>query len=194
MHFTQRQIEIIEAATQLIGEKGIQNLTTKNLAKQIGFSEPALYRHFKDKTEILKSVLIYYKENLSDGLSHINHSEITSLEKIKQMIEFQFKHFTKNPAVVMVLFSETSFQYNNTLAQVVAEIIIKKRAMVSQIIKNGQNQGDIRKDIKAEQLATVVMGSMRLTLLEWRLSDFSFDLLKKGKTLWETVYLLLKKG
>ena len=63
MNFTERQIEIIDASKDLIGRKGIQNLTIKNLAKKMSFSEPALYRHFKDKTEILKSP----KENSSPG-------------------------------------------------------------------------------------------------------------------------------
>ena len=53
MEFTNRQIEIIEAAKKLIGEKGIQNITTKNLAKEMAFTEAALYRHFKNKNEYL---------------------------------------------------------------------------------------------------------------------------------------------
>ena len=55
MKFTRRQIEIINAATQLIGDTGINNVTTKNLAEEMGFSEPALDRHFISKTEIRTS-------------------------------------------------------------------------------------------------------------------------------------------
>ena len=95
MDFTKRQIEIIKSATILIGEKGIQNLTTKNLAEKMSFSEPALYRHFKNKTEILKSVLLYYKSELKNELSAIINSEITGKEKIKAIIDFQFNHFNK---------------------------------------------------------------------------------------------------
>lgn len=193
MKLSKRQIEIIEAATVLIGEKGIQNLTTKSLAAEMEFTEPALYRHFKGKTEILKSVLIYYRENLWKGLKGLIKSELSGLEKINKMIEYQFNHFTKFPAVVMVIFSETSFQYDSVLSKVVSGIMTRKKAMVVEIIKSGQETGSIRSDITAEQLATVIMGSMRLTLLEWRLSDFGFDLNKRGETLWNTVELLLKK-
>ena len=51
--FTGRQIEIMEAATDRISKYGIQNLTIKTLATDIGLSEPALYRHFSSKNEIL---------------------------------------------------------------------------------------------------------------------------------------------
>lgn len=193
MEFSKRQIEIIQAATVLIGDKGIQNLTTKKLAAEMNFSEPALYRHFKDKTEILKSVLIFYKGDLGIGLKKIINSNLSGLDKVNKMIEFQFNHFTKFPAVVMVIFSETSFQYDNALSKVVSDIIIQKRIMVAKIIKSGQDEGKIRIDVNAEQLATIVMGSMRLTILEWRLSNFDFSLIKKGEALWKTIECLLRK-
>ena len=60
MEYTARQIEIINAATELMNQGGIQQLTTKSLAEKIGFSEPAIYRHFKNKTDILSSVLNYF--------------------------------------------------------------------------------------------------------------------------------------
>jgi len=43
--FTERQIEIIEAATHRIDQFGIQELTIKNLAADLNLSEAALYRH-----------------------------------------------------------------------------------------------------------------------------------------------------
>ncbi|MBT6982040.1 MAG: TetR/AcrR family transcriptional regulator, partial [Candidatus Marinimicrobia bacterium] len=94
MDLSKRQIEIIEAATQLIGKGGVKSLTTKTLAAEMGFSEPALYRHFADKNEILKSVLIYYKEKLKEGLTNVINSDLSGKEKIKGMIDFQFGHFT----------------------------------------------------------------------------------------------------
>ena len=46
MKFTERQIEILNASKDLIGTKGIQNLTIKNLAKKMSFSEPATLSSF----------------------------------------------------------------------------------------------------------------------------------------------------
>jgi len=193
MDLSKRQIEIIEAATKLIGKGGVQSLTTKTLAAEMDFSEPALYRHFADKNEILKSVLIYYKEVLRDGLTNVIHSDSAGKEKIKAMIDFQFKHFTKFPAVIMVIFSETSFQFDSQLSQTVSGIMLQKSKMVSSIIESGQQDGTIRKDIAPDQLATVIMGSMRFTILKWKLSKFNFDLIQEGETLWKTIDLLLKE-
>ena len=106
MNFTTRQVEIIEASKYLIGKKGIQNLTIKNLAKKMSFSEPAIYRHFKDKTEILKALLLFHREIIKSEIIKILDSEKPSLIKIQEIFKFKFKHIEKNPAFVMIIFSE----------------------------------------------------------------------------------------
>jgi AcrR family transcriptional regulator len=192
MSFTNRQIEIIEAATLLIGEKGIQNLTTKNLAAKMGFSEPALYRHFKNKTDILQSVLIFYRQELKGGVESILAKKNSGADKIQELMKFQFNHFAKNPAVVMVIFSETSFQYEETLSKVVLSILNQKKNLLENIIQLGQKDQSVREDLNPPQLADIIMGSMRLTILRWRLNDFKFDLIKEGDELWIAINKVLQ--
>ena len=69
--FSERQIEIIEAATKRIDEHGIQDLTIKTLAADLNLSEAALYRHFKSKNEILLGLLTYFIEEMKDRLDVI---------------------------------------------------------------------------------------------------------------------------
>jgi AcrR family transcriptional regulator len=57
MEIKERQIEIIEAAGEILTESGINALTTKNLAAKMGFSESALYRHYASKEEIVLTML-----------------------------------------------------------------------------------------------------------------------------------------
>ncbi len=192
MDLTKRQIEIIQAATKLIGDKGIQNLTTKNLAAEIGFSEPALYRHFKGKTDILVSVLGFYKKSLSQGMAGILTSDSTGVEKLVEILKFQFKHFSNNPAIVMVIFAETSFQYEKRLSNVVLDVLNRKKAMLEEIIVLGQNDGSIRKDVSPEHISSVFMGGMRFTILRWRLNEYNFDLNKEAELLSNAYKTLLK--
>lgn len=194
MDFTTRQVEIIEAATKLIGEKGIQNVTTKHLAEEIGFSEPALYRHFSGKTEILVSVLEYFREKMRTGLDPLLAKQESGLEKVHQLIKYQFKIFTSNPAIIMVIFAETSFQYDKKLSKTVSTLLEQKKQLVINILNEGVSDRSVRNDADVEQLTSIILGSIRFTVLQWRLSDFDFDLNKKGHELWHTINLLVKNG
>ncbi|MBT5859400.1 MAG: TetR/AcrR family transcriptional regulator [Flavobacteriales bacterium] len=193
MNFTKRQIEIIDASKDLIGDKGIQNLTIKNLAKKMCFSEPALYRHFKDKTSILKGLLLFHRERIVAKIQKIIESDISTLNKFEKILEYKFTHIEKNPSLVMVIFSETSFQYCSVLSKVVAKIMDQRSKSIISLIKEGQEKGEIRTDLSSEQLATIMMGGIRKTILDWKLSGFETDLKLKGKNLWKTLELLLKK-
>lgn len=191
MTYTKRQIEILNAATKLINEGGIQHLTTKALADEMKFSEPALYRHFKNKTEILYSLLEYFGQTLKSRIDDLMDGEETGRQKLERIIEFQFAHFSQHPAIVMVIFAETSFQYEEKLSDAVRDIMTNKRNRLIQIMKDGQKDGSIRKDVDSGQLASVFMGSMRFTILRWRLDGYSHDLIKEGKALWKTFEALL---
>jgi AcrR family transcriptional regulator len=48
---------ILDAAAELMRTRGIVRTTTKEIAKAAGFSEATLYKHFRDKEEILLRVL-----------------------------------------------------------------------------------------------------------------------------------------
>lgn len=183
MEYTTRQIEIINAATELINQGGIQQLTTKALAEKMNFSEPALYRHFTSKTEILSSVLSYFGTGLKYKIDELISENSTGLEKLEQIINFQFEHFSKHPAIVMVIFAESSFQNEATLSNAVYSILQSKKQRVTKIIVKGQQDTSIRSDIDPDQLATIYMGSMRFTILQWRLNNYNFNLMQEGEKL-----------
>ena len=76
------QTEIIDKSISIIGTKGIQGLTIKNLSKEIGISEPGIYRHFESKTASLLALLSTF-EGLADMLSlMMQNSKDTAIEKI----------------------------------------------------------------------------------------------------------------
>ena len=62
MKLTKRQNEIIDTALNLTASGGIQNLTIKNLADALGITEPAIYRHFKNKSEIVKTMIARFDQ------------------------------------------------------------------------------------------------------------------------------------
>ena len=57
MPLTTRQKQITQIALELIASGGIQNLTIKNIAAQLKITEPAIYRHFSTKAEIITAML-----------------------------------------------------------------------------------------------------------------------------------------
>ena len=66
MNITDRQLEIIEAAGKIMTDAGVSGLTTKKLAKEMGFSEAAFYRHFSSKEDIIVAMLEYVAKMMDE--------------------------------------------------------------------------------------------------------------------------------
>ncbi len=191
---TPRQKEIVQAALELISEKGIQGFTIKNLSKEIGISEPAIYRHFESKVHILIAILDVFKQNTEGMFKQELEGDLPAMERISILFTRNFEVFSQSPSLVPVIFSEELFRGESGLIGKVYEIIGRNLNTLIQIIKEGQSNNEIRNDVEASQLAVIIMGSLRLFVKKWQYSDYSFDIKKEGKKLIKSLKRLIHKG
>ena len=188
---TQRQQEIIEASIELIAEKGIQGLTMKNISKEIGISEPAIYRHYDNKIEILKSILDYFFNNMKSILESELNSESTAFEKISNIFNRHFMSFSEKPQLLAVIFSEELFRNETSLSNKVAAIIEQNTLMVQTILERGQKNAEVDPNLNPKHLAVMIMGSLRLLAKQWQISGHAFNLTQEGTAMFETIRPLI---
>lgn len=193
IQFSERQIQIFNASIKLIGKGGIQLLTTKNLANEIGLSEAAIYKHFKSKVEILKGLLIYLKVPIISRFERIAKENKSAIEKLKQLFHEQSQAFTERPEIVIVLLSEGLYQNEKELSDIVFSIMQESAVYYQLIIEEGQRLGEIRADIDSKQLSFIIMGSLRFNVIQWHLSGFSMNLMVNNVKLFDEIYKLIVK-
>ena len=188
---TERQTQIIEASIEIISQKGIQGLTIKNLSKKIGISEPAIYRHFDSKTEILLTLLNNFKEMATflGGLMKENGG--SAAEKIEFMFSRIIAIFTETPSLISVIFSEEIFKNEEILKSKIIEIMDMNEQTIEQIIQKGQEKGEVRTDINYKNLALIVMGTLRFRVKRWDLKDYQGDLIKDGNDLINSLKIII---
>lgn len=192
--FSDRQIEIMEAATARIDTYGIQNLTIKNLAADIGLSEPALYRHFKSKNDILLGLLNYFITGMKNRLNNIPvNPDATAADELRAIFNSQLQTFTNKPAIVSVIFAESIFHYDEGLSYKVSEIMDLMHQYVNKNIEKGQKGGTYNKLIGASTLTTIILGGMRMTVLKWKLSGHKSNLIKDGTAVLEGILKMIEK-
>ncbi len=190
---SERQKQIIEQAIKIIDKNGIQGLTIKNLSKGIGISEPAIYRHFGSKTEIISAILDRLLET-ANYFSTINKRvKGPALEKIKFLINKLVENFSKNPALISVIFAEDIFKNQNILKNKIIFILNKNEESIEEILETGKKEGNIAKDFDTKSLALIIMGSLRLLVKRWHISDFEFNLQDNANELVHTLTKLIAK-
>jgi AcrR family transcriptional regulator len=188
---SKRQQEIIESAGKLLMEKGIKGFTTKNLAKEMDFSESALYRHFNNKEDILVLLLDYLGYNIKERLDVISENNTTSEEKLKKIFNSQFQFFNQNPHFVVAVLSEGLFDESEKINQSIMKIINYKMQIINTIIDDGKENNEFTNAIETQQIVHIIIGSFRLMMLKWKFSKFEIDLIHQGNTMMNTTIKLL---
>lgn len=190
---SKRQQEIIESAGKLLMQKGVKGLTTKNLALEMNFSESALYRHFKNKEDIVVLLLDYLGNNIKDRLNIISEKKSTSEEKLKQLFSSQFEFFNQNTHFVVAILSEGLFDESEKINQSIMKIIHYKMELITKIIEFGKENNEFTKSIETQEIVHIIMGSFRMMMLKWKFSKFEIDLINQGNKIMDTVIKLLLK-
>ncbi len=190
---TNRQTQIINASIEIIHLEGIQGFTIKNLSHAIGVTEAAIYRHFKSKNEILCAVLDKFIKKLKKNISEISNVNGSSIKKIETIFIKLSTIFTKKPAYVSVIFAEEIFKNHKSLSIKVGKILKLNNEAFDNIIQNGQNNLEIIDGVCSHDLTLMIMGSFRLNVKNWKMKDFSFDLVKSTEDLFKSIEFLIKK-
>jgi len=177
---TDRQKEIINVSLELLSDYGIQGLTIKNLSKKIGITEPAIYRHFDNKVEILSALLDFFRQNNESFFEKEVEDSIPAPDKIKNIFMNHFRVFSENSSLVSVIFAEELFRNEASLSDKVRDIMNYTSTVIQNILEEGQRSGTIRSDVSSEHLVVMILGALRLFVKKWQLSGQHFNLTEEG--------------
>lgn len=187
-----KQLEIITAAGEILSESGISGLTTKNLAAKMGFAESALYRHFKNKEAIIISMLSYLAEDMGQRFDACIIVGESPEQQLKKIINNQFDFFKKNPHFLIATFSDGLLEETPGINKAINDIMAVMKKYLIQVIKRGQDSGDFTTKLSVHEIVHMIMGSMRLHILQWRISGYAFDIKSKGNKLMDSLISLIK--
>ena len=187
-----RQLEIIEAAGKILTNSGVSGLTIKNLAKEMKFSESAIYRHFTSKEEIIIALLDYLAQNMDERYTNAISAKQTPEEKFTTLFQNQFLLFKKNPHFVVAVFSDGLLEESQRINETMLKIMAIKMKHLMPIIIEGQQKKVFTNSITSEELIHIVMGTFRLQMFKWRIANFQFDIERNGHNMIQALLTLIK--
>lgn len=96
--------ELIKRAIATIEKNGVEALSLRGLAREIGVSHSAPMRHFASRSALLSAIAQHGVDSLLGSASkHIGRSDLTNLEKLREMAKGYVTWATLNPAHHMLI-------------------------------------------------------------------------------------------
>lgn len=151
----ERQAQIVQAAIQLVGKYGLRGATTARIAKELRLSEAALYRHFGNKTEILRVAFAQLCERVDEWLRCSSAPSV--LDRLR---EIGLAHVEVLSADVdgytapMMRFVTMSREESQELWQAVEDRLQERQGFFAALLDEGKAQHSIRQDIDPVAFAT----------------------------------------
>ncbi|MFC6267340.1 TetR/AcrR family transcriptional regulator [Frigoriflavimonas asaccharolytica] len=192
LDLSDRQLEILQASGKILMERGILGLTTKNLALEMKFSESALYRHFKDKESIISNLIKYLSSNINERFENIVNKNLSAEATLLELFKSQFYFFKTNPHFIVIVLSDGLIDNSENIKSEVLKLMQTNSKVYKTVVENGQNTGIFVTEISASDLVHAIIGSFRLQMLKWKLSNFSFDIEIEGMKTMKNILTLIK--
>ena len=184
----------MDAARKLIVRSGSEHVTVRNMAKEVGITEAAIYRHFKSKREILS----FLADSVADGLLHdIDMARtvgFTSLEIIDEILRTHLSGIKQKRGMSFLVLAEVISFGDKSLNKKVSDNIQIYVDRLKILLSDGVRAELIRKDIDLEAAASLLFGMIQGLVYRWALSGYKFDLTEKYSDQWKVYKKSLTAG
>jgi TetR/AcrR family transcriptional regulator, fatty acid metabolism regulator protein len=180
-----RREQIAEAALDIVRSQGIRALNVAAVAKKMDMVPSALYRHFKSKNEIVTAVLELIGMRLNAHFRKVVDQDLDALEKLRLLLVQHIDLISSNNAIPRIIFSEEVIGGLPEKREQLYGIIDNVLDNVASIVRDGQRQGAIRRDLAAKNIAVSFMGMIQPAAIIWNLSGGEFDLVRHSQAAWK---------
>lgn len=113
-----RREQMIKGAVQLFKQKGFPRTTTREIAKEAGFSIGTLYEYIRTKDDVLYLVCDSIYEQVKARLEEVVYTEKGSVDSLKQAITNYFKVMDELQEEVLIMYQEVRFLPKESLPYV----------------------------------------------------------------------------
>ncbi|MGD9899360.1 MAG: TetR/AcrR family transcriptional regulator [Calditrichaceae bacterium] len=185
----ERKRQIIDQAMQIIHDQGYPALSIRELAKKVGISEPAIYRHFTNKEEILNGILdrmLIFGNMLNEKLDEFD----TAKERIMQLIMLQLRFLENHPELTAVLFYDEIFDPQPSLGEKLQLFRNSRFLILESLINQAKSEGTVV-NVRTQDLIVVILGIISMIILEWRRRKFTFSLDDRGRGMIDSLERLI---
>jgi len=180
-----RREQIAEAALSLIASQGLRRLSIAAVARRVGLVPSGIYRHFKNKDELLNAVLDRVEERLLANVRASRQSHRDALPCLKDVVmrHIRFLREGKVISVPRMIFSEDAD--NPSRKRRILRVFKQYIGQIGEIVAQGQSQGDIRRDIDIQTIAMLLFGIVVPAGILWHLTDGGFDVTRHAQRAWK---------
>ena len=164
---SQRKQQILEALAQMLEANPGERITTAGLARQVGVSEAALYRHFPSKTKMFEGLIEFIEETLFSRIGVILGEEETASGQCEKILVLLLAFCERNPGITRILTGDALAGETDRLHRRVVQLYDRIETQLRQVLREAELREGLRPSLPLPAAANLMMA-----LAEGRIAQF----------------------
>lgn len=185
-----RKQEILEALAAMLEASPGSRITTAALAKEVGVSEAALYRHFPSKSKMFEGLIEFIESTLFTQISVIMSNEAKPFDRCEKILFLLLIFCERNPGITRLLTGDALTGETERLRERIIQLYNRLEAELRKVLRDSELQENIRYGLSVNVTANII-----LSVAEGRISQFVRSGFKRPPTEnWQSLWPYLVSG
>ncbi len=156
----ERRQDILQTLAHMLMEQQGEHITTAALARSVGVSEAALYRHFPSKARMFEGLIEFVEESIFTRVGRILAEEPGAELRAQKIVFLVLGFAGRNPGLARLMYGDVLVGETARLRQRMSQIYERLEAQLRQVLREGDPANVVGASDNAHLLLAVVEGSI----------------------------------
>ena len=162
-----RREEILTALATMLESQPGARITTAALAKEVGVSEAALYRHFPSKAKMLEGLIEFIEDSLFSRISRIMAEEPTAQARCNKLLALLLSFAELNPGMARLMVGDALQGETDRLRGRIRQVFDRLETQLRLILREWAVTR-----VPGPELGTAAAANLLLSAAEGRINQF----------------------
>ena len=179
-----RKDQILQALARMLEAAPGQRITTAALAREVGVSEAALYRHFPSKARMFEGLIKFIEDTLFARITRIINDEERAEVRCYKILLLLLTFCDKNPGMTRLLTGDALAGETERLRERIAQFFSRLEAQLKQVLREAQIRENLKTTVSPTVLANLLLASIEGRLVQFVRSEFKVSPLNNWDLQW----------
>jgi len=167
-----RRQQILEALAHMLEVCPGARITTAALAKEVGVSEAALYRHFPSKSKMFEGLIEFIEETIFTRVNLIVSEQPNALDRCGKILTLLLTFTERNPGITRILTGDALTGETARLRSRVKQFFDRLETQIKQILREAELSENIRTSLPITAAACMLMAIAEGRIAQYVRSEF----------------------
>lgn len=189
-----RRQQILESLAYMLSSCPGSRITTAALAKEVGVSEAALYRHFPSKSKMFEGLIEFIEETIFSRINLILSEESTALKRCERILLLLLTFSERNPGISRILTGDALAGETDRLRVRIVQFFERLETQLKQILREAEVREDLRLNLSVTAAANLLMAAAEGRISQFVRSEFKRSPIENWSVQWPVLLTGFEKN